>query len=535
MDSHWIINSSIVIGICLLTYAARPAYQLSLSASIHQSRWRALHFLICGFVVGYIALLAVVVSQLHREWMEPLVAVLSLGGAVFVLAAIKLSQQTLQFTSGVASSASYDSLHDHLTGIPNRRYFLNDLKQLINQQQSVALMMIDLNKFKQINDALGHAYGDEALKQVADRLGSDLSLTQKIYRLGGDEFAVLEQDPEMAEKSAENILEKMREPIYLEEMTVDIGASIGICCYPTHGDNVTTLLSRADMAMYESKRQSLGWSWFQNDLEPLMRRKLSISTNLRKAVSDNKLLLHFQPIFSQDGEHIHSVEALLRWPIRDGEFISPQEFIPIAEEERMVDAITNWVVQAAVRQLGEWLREGLDIHMNINLSALDLQDDKLWSRIVVILEAEGVPADRIILELTESAVMQDEEQALSTLEKISTGGAKIAIDDFGTGYSSMSRLKNMPIDQIKIDRCFIRDVVDSLQDKAIVNATVFLAKSLGCTVTAEGVETSAAASQLQSLGCDHMQGFYFARPQPAQEVRELLQRAQKQSLLKKAG
>ena len=535
MDSHLIVISSLVIGTFLLAYAALPAYQLSQSAPIHQSRWRALYLLVCGFVLGYVVLFGVFASDLHHEWMEPLIAVLSLGGAIFVLSAIKLSQQTLQFTSGVADSASYDSLHDHLTGIPNRRCFLNDLKLMISQQQQVALMMIDLNKFKQINDALGHAYGDETLKQVANRLGAEISSTQKIYRLGGDEFAVLEQDVELAETTAGDILAKMRAPIYLEEMTIDIGASIGISSYPTHGDNVTTLLSRADMAMYESKRQGLGWSWFQDDLEPLMRRKLSISTNLRKAVSDNKLLLHYQPIFSQDGEHIHSVEALLRWPIRDGEFISPQEFIPIAEEERMVDAITNWVVQAAVRQLGEWLREGIDIQMNINLSALDLQDDNLWSRIVDILEAEGVPADHIILELTESAVMQDEEKALATLEKISQGGAKIAIDDFGTGYSSMSRLKNMPIDQIKIDRCFIRDVIDSPQDKAIVNATVFLAKNLGCTVTAEGVETSAAASQLQSLGCDHMQGFYFARPQPAQEVRELLQRAQKQSLLQKAG
>ena len=535
MDSHWIIVFSLVTGLCLLVFAARPAYQLSNSAPTQQSRWQALHYMICCYVLLYTVLLGAFATQQLHEWMEPLVALLSLGGAVFVFAAVSLSQQTVQFTSGMASSASYDSLHDHLTGVPNRRCFLNDLKQMIDEQQPFALMMIDLNKFKQINDALGHAYGDETLKQVAARLCVDLNPTQRIYRLGGDEFALLEPSPQAAEATAERILAQMREPIYLEEMTVDIGASIGICCYPSHGNNVTTLLSRADMAMYESKRASVGWSWFQDDLEPLMRRKLSISTNLRKAVSDNKLLLHYQPIFSQDGEHIHSVEALLRWPIRDGEFISPQEFIPIAEEERMVDAITNWVVQAAVRQLGEWLREGLDIRMNINLSALDLQDDNLWSRIVEILKAENVPADRIVLELTESAVMQDEDKALATLDEISSGGAKIAIDDFGTGYSSMSRLKSMPIDQIKIDRCFVSDVVDNPQDKAIVNATVFLAKSLGCTVTAEGVETSAAASQLQLLGCDHMQGFYFARPQPAKEVSELLRHAQNRALLQKAS
>lgn len=504
----------LAVGIVFLLRGAYSAYVLAKTTADHRLGWQAVSATLAISALAYGALMLV-------ELQAAIVQILALVSALLA-AILWQAQKSLQFTAGIASSASHESLHDHLTGLPNRRWFLIDLKKLIDSQQKFALLMIDLNKFKQINDALGHTHGDETLTQVATRLNTDLKSSQRIYRLGGDEFALLEQEPENAERTAQILLEHMRHPIDLDELIVDIGASVGIASHPEHGTEVTTLLSRADMAMYEAKRRSMGWTWFQHDLDTQMRRKLTISTNLRRAVADNQLILHYQPICSNDGLQVKSVEALVRWPVRDGEFISPQEFIPIAEEERMVDAITNWVIRTAVQQLGIWLREGLDLKMNINLSALDLQDPKLWTRISEILAAENVPASRLVLELTESAVMQDVDRASKTVREISTGGALVAIDDFGTGYSSMARLKNMAIDQIKIDRCFVRDVVDNPQDTAIVNATVFLAKNLGCTVTAEGVETAIAAAHLRSLGCDQLQGFHFARPQNALETGKLL-------------
>ena len=522
VNSAWLLTTALLLGVIMLLRAAYSAIKLAQAAPNHQYGWWAVTAAIVAFIGIFAVFLAgnAPIDSLANS--TSIIAGILLVGTTLVTAILWQAQRSVQFSVGVASSASHESLHDHLTGLPNRRWFLGDLKKLINNEQRFALLMIDLNKFKQINDALGHTHGDETLKQVAARLNTGLKSTQRVYRLGGDEFALLEQEPDKAENTAQQLLDYMREPIDLDELIVDIGASVGIASHPEHGTEVTALLSRADMAMYEAKRKSMGWAWFQDDLDTQMRRKLTISTNLRRAVADNQLILHYQPICSNDGMSIKSVEALVRWPVRDGEFISPQEFIPIAEEERMVDAITNWVVRTAVQQLGAWLREGLDIKMNINLSALDLQDPNLWSRISEILKTENVPPNRIVLELTESAMMQDVERASKTVREISNGGALVAIDDFGTGYSSMARLKNMAIDQIKIDRFFVRDVVDNPQDTAIVNATVFLAKNLGCTVTAEGVETGMAARHLRSLGCDHLQGFHFARPQSAQDISYLL-------------
>ncbi|MCP5145812.1 MAG: EAL domain-containing protein [Gammaproteobacteria bacterium] len=519
---HWLSIAMISAGTLLLISALKPTCTLCRQSRINKRGWRMLLGLIICFIIGYGALLLQSVARPLPVIQAMIVASVLLSGAVFVALIIRLSHRSLTASHVAANEAEIASMHDHLTQLPNRRCFMRDTEYLIANVEPFALLMIDLNKFKQINDIFGHLRGDDLLKQISLRLDESLLPQQSLYRLGGDEFAMLERVPDRAAQTAEQIQRTMSGPVALGELQIDIGASIGIARFPEHGTVMVQLLSRADMAMYDAKRQGLTWAWFEPQLDVALQRKLQISTNLRRAVATDALVMHYQPIFTADGQKVRALEALVRWPIRDGEFIAPSEFIPIAEEERMVDAITQWVIREAIGQLRVWLDKGFDLRLNINLSALDLQNPHLWPQIDRALKLNRVPPERLVFELTESAMMHDADRATESLRTIAHGGAGIAIDDFGTGYSSLARLRRLPITQIKIDRSFVFDVLENEQDAAVVTATVYLARKLGCTVTAEGVESEAIAWHLHSLGCDNLQGFHLARPAPADALEDFL-------------
>jgi diguanylate cyclase (GGDEF)-like protein len=428
-----------------------------------------------------------------------------------------------------AIAKEHQALHDALTGLPNRSLFRHRIEQVVSAgrrgERTAAVMLIDLDHFKEINDTLGHHAGDRLLQEVSVRLRASLEEPNTVARLGGDEFGVLLSDlgsSEEASAVAHDLLTQLREPFLIEGLTLEVDASIGIACAPEHGTAVEQLIQRADIAMYAAKEGGRGHLLFEQQLDRYSPRRLSLAGALRSAIADGQIVLFYQPKAELTTGKIVGVEALARWQHPRLGLIGPSEFVPIAEQTGLIGPLTSHVLQEALSQLSIWADQGEELSVAVNLSARSFLDAQLAVEIPRLLEASGVDARRLELEITESMLMLDPARAKATLDRLSAIGLSLSVDDFGTGYSSLANLKRLPVDVIKIDKSFVIDMPHDPSDAAIVRSTIDLAHNLGLKVVAEGVESHEAWRRLAELGCDLAQGFYVSRPLPADAMTRLL-------------
>jgi diguanylate cyclase (GGDEF)-like protein len=443
---------------------------------------------------------------------------LTLYGALFhiVLAASRRLRRQ-------AEENQHQARHDSLTGLPNRAWFYDQTGELLSERrrgESSAVMVMDLDRFKEVNDTLGHHSGDLLLQAAAARVRRAVRASDVVSRLGGDEFAVILPGASRAKAAevAARVRETLEERFSVSGATVDIEASIGIALYPEHATDVETLLQRADLAMYKAKETHVGHSFYSEELDHGHPSKLSMVGELRRAIEREELVLHYQPKAALDGGSVRHVEALVRWQRPEHGMVPPNEFIPLAEHTGLIKQLSAFVLDAALRQLRAWLDSGLDLVVAVNLSARNLLEADLPDQIAELLLARRVPAERLILEITESTIMADPARALGVLSRLSAMGIRLSIDDFGVGYSSLSYLKRLPVDEIKIDRSFVAQMDSDDDDAFIVRSTIDLGRNLGLSVVAEGVETEAVWNELGDLGCDYAQGWFLGRPMPAADL-----------------
>ena len=415
---------------------------------------------------------------------------------------------------------------DPLTGLPNRVQFRDAVRDAIAHAQaqapgsSVVVIMLDLDRFKHVNDVLGYRFGDLLLGRVGDRLSQQMVRGHDmVARLGGDEFAVLLRDGNegLAASVAQRIAAAFDEPLTLEEHTVDMGAGIGMACWPQHASDADILLSRAEVAMYAAKRRTQGPLMYSAAIDAASAQTLSLLTELRRAVEQGELRLYLQPKLMLDNCRVGGAETLVRWLHPARGLVPPMEFIPFAEQTGFIRTLTIWVFEEAARHWLKLQAEGLSLVLSVNLSTRDLLDLELPQKFDALLVKHRVPAEAFCLEITESAIMDDPQRALATLNKLSGLGFKLSIDDFGTGYSSLAYLKRLPVDELKIDKSFVMNMVEDLDDAKIVRSTIDLAHNLGLTVVAEGVENAKVWDALRDLECDEAQGYHMGKPMPASE------------------
>jgi diguanylate cyclase (GGDEF)-like protein/PAS domain S-box-containing protein len=425
----------------------------------------------------------------------------------------------------------YLASHDSLTGLPNRAMFSELLNHVVaaskRNQRKFAVLFIDLDRFKFINDSLGHEAGDTLLREVAQRLKDNLRASDIVARLGGDEFVMLLQDLngiEQAGRIARKLLSAVIKPIEIQGQECRVTASIGISVFPDDAADETALMTHADIAMYHAKEEGKNnFQFYDGRLETLSLERLALESRLRRAIERDEMSLHYQAQLELASNAIVGVEALLRWTSADLGAVSPATFIPVAEETGLILSIGKWVLRRACEQSMAWQRAGLPpVRVSVNLSPRQLGDPDLLPEVRAVLADTGLQPDLLELEVTESSVMHNVERALEVLGALKGMGVRLAIDDFGTGYSSLAQLKRFPIDTLKVDRSFIRELPADSEDKAIAEAIIAMGKTLSLTVVAEGVETPEQKAFLRERACDQMQGYHFSKPIAADEFAELL-------------
>lgn len=423
------------------------------------------------------------------------------------------------------------ALHDGLTGLPNRTLLMDRLGNAIDlaerHHHSLTLLFIDLDRFKIINDSLGHAFGDELLKTISRRVSRCIRRSDTFARLGGDEFVLLLPNAipdDVLQRLTERLTQVITEPVTLGSQQVSVSCSMGCSFYPKDGLDPTTLLQSADAAMYQAKEQGGSRAcYYTAGLKLHLNERLETEMQLRQALERNEFLLHYQPQVALETGEIVGVEALIRWQQSERGLISPAQFIPIAEETGLIGAIGEWVLRTACLQAASWNRAGLPpLRMSVNLSARQLLAPELERVVRSALTESGLPAEQLELELTESASMTNPEETIRVFTHFNRMGIKLSIDDFGTGYSNLSYLRHFPVHRVKLDRSFVSVLTEDQSSHAIVEAIVALAHKLELDIVAEGVETEAQRDQLMTYGCDYMQGFWFARPMDAKACEALL-------------
>jgi diguanylate cyclase (GGDEF)-like protein/PAS domain S-box-containing protein len=416
--------------------------------------------------------------------------------------------------------------HDSLTDLPNRALFRKQLGEAlagVNRGERLAVLYLDLDNFKSVNDTLGHLVGDELLKVVASRLRGCVREIDTVARVGGDEFAIVQTgigEPSDTAALARRICEELRTPCDLLGHSVVADTSIGIAIAPDDGTEPTELLKNADMALYGAKADGRGtYRFFEPDMDARMKARRTLELALRAALANGEFELYYQPLVDLQNDQVTSCEALLRWQHPERGTIAPAEFIPLAEEIGLIVPVGEWVLRKACADAVLWPD---DVKVAVNLSPIQVMNKNLLPVVVGALASSGLPAHRLEIEITESVLLQNTEMTLATLHQLRELGVKISMDDFGTGYSSLSYLRSFPFDKIKIDRCFISGLADGDDSRAIVQAIAGLASNLGIMTTAEGVETQQQLQQVKFLGCTEMQGFLFCPPRRVEEIAQLL-------------
>jgi len=422
--------------------------------------------------------------------------------------------------------AAYQATHDALTGLPNRALFLDRLQQAIiaakRDNALMAVLILDMDRFKEVNDTLGHYNGDRLLKQVALRLFGVIRESDTLARIGGDEFGFILAKLQGGEDDIEKITQKIKKSLTgafaLENLFFEVQASIGASLFPEHGKDADTLIKRADVAMYAAKQNKLGYALYAKNLDQHSPRRLTLTGELRQAINNDELVLHFQPKVASATGRLHAVETLVRWNHPNHGLVPPSEFIPLAERTGLIEELTLWVLKNALRQGAYWHSHNLPIGIAVNISAHSLLDPEFSEILTGFLSSADFPTESLSMEITETSIMVDPDRSLEILHRLHQQGINLSIDDFGTGYSSLAYLKKLPVSELKIDKSFVLDMLTNESDATIVNATIQLGHNLGLKVVAEGVENKHTFSGLRSMGCDFLQGFFIGQPVPAEMI-----------------
>jgi diguanylate cyclase (GGDEF)-like protein len=487
-------------------------------------------FIIAGFGLVFLAMAVVSMQRLIFKPIETVAKALkaeAFGKEGIVLPTVR-SKETQNLIDAFAemrkqvhmrqAELEHQALHDGLTNLPNRTLLHDRVEHAIHlarrEHKHFALLMMDLDRFKEVNDTLGHHVGDNLLVEVGKRLFKILREIDTVARLGGDEFAILLPSTEIdqARATAKKILSALEEVFAIDELNLYVNASVGIADYPEHGTDVATLLQRADVAMYVAKHNKLGVAVYDKKDDEYSVGRLSLMSDLRQAIEQNALTLHFQPKFDMYNGTVIGAEALLRWDHPTYGSIPPDQIVTLSEQTGLIDSLSYWVLTHAMKQCSAWRSRGLDFSIAVNLSVYNLKDAGLADYIKAKLAEHNMPHDALMLEITESAMMANPMQSMETLSKLDAMGVQLAIDDFGTGFSSLAYLKQLPVDELKIDKSFVMDLVTDENDEMIVRSTIELAHNMGLNVVAEGVECAETYRMLQELGCDLAQGYFLSPP-----------------------
>ena len=441
------------------------------------------------------------------------------------------TQELRAHTTSLEKKAAHEATHDPLTGLPNRVLFKDRLQQAISsatrESANFAVFIFDIDRFKEVNDTLGHYNGDRLIKQIALRLSNVIRESDTLARIGGDDFGFLLLNinrPEDVENLVRKIKQSLSPPFVLDNLTLDVQTSIGAVFFPEHGKDADTLIQRADVAMYVAKHNKTGFAIYSAELDKHSPHRLTLTGELREAIQQDELILYYQPKISGASNEFTAVEALVRWQHRKHGLMLPDDFIPLAERTGLIQDLTIWVLKEALRQCALWHKAHLDIDISVNLSALCLLDPEFPEILTGLLASHDFPAKSLTMEITETSIMVDPERAMEILNRIHDMGVSISVDDFGSGYSSLAYLKKLPVSEIKIDKLFVIDMLEDENDATIVNATIQLGHNLGLTVVAEGVESKQTLEKLKEMGCDLLQGYFICRPAPAEDLMDWVQK-----------
>ncbi|MFP5317737.1 MAG: putative bifunctional diguanylate cyclase/phosphodiesterase [Acidimicrobiia bacterium] len=450
------------------------------------------------------------------EPVSPIAVIIATG--TLLVAIIRMGFAFRQLQS--LAESRREARTDELTGLPNRRHFYELLRASLASadRHDVAVLMIDLDRFKEINDSLGHHVGDEVLRQLGPRLAKVVDGSGTVARLGGDEFGLLVsplQDPAQAQHVAERVRDDLRRSFTLDTISLHVDASIGIAIAPDHGNAADTLLQRADIAMYQAKRSHRPWQVYSSFRDRHTRERLELMEDVRDAIARGELVLHYQPKLNVASRAVTGVEALVRWQHPERGLLTPDRFLDLFEQSGLIGPMALNVLDLAMAQQSDWARDGIHLTMAVNLSASNLSDEQLPEKIFEVFDRWDADPGKVVLEITEDSLMVDAEQSLEILERLHAQGVELSVDDYGTGFSSLAYLRDLPVNELKLDRAFLAAADSDQRAVAIIRSTVDLAHSLDMRIVAEGVETDANLALVAELGCDAAQGYLLGRPAPA--------------------
>lgn len=505
-----LLISMIAVGISLLIFSLIPSQKICQRQNRVYKDWKWLCGLICFFILGYILYINILIKS-PSTTQDLIVTTILLGVSIFVVLVVHLSLASIR-------RSDYLALHDELTELPNRILLEERLDHGLlvakRQKEPLALLLMDLVRFKEINDSLGHIYGDYLLQEVAHRMRIRVRRSDTLARVGGDEFALILPATTLSQAVmiSQKISETVEEPFMIEGHNVNVSISIGIALYPEHGTDSESLILYADTAMYDAKRNGVIYAIFNPSQDRSTFNRLVMIGELRKALHDNQMFLDYQPKVSLKVKGMVGVEALLRWNHPEKGIINPDDFIPLAEQAGLIKTLTTLVLDKALEQCAIWKQAGLHIPVAVNLSIKNLHDLNFPKEVRKMLEKWEIDPHLLVLEITESCIIVDQERVTRVVNELKSIGAKLSIDDFGTGYSSISYLKRFPAREIKIDKSFIIDMISNEENAIIVKSTIDMVHNIGCKVVAEGVENQETLNLLDELGCDFIQGFHICYP-----------------------
>lgn len=517
MNADWFAYIVVFLGLLLLTQSIRPAALICKNDDA--IGWRALIALLILFLIGY-SLFLVNLFHSKIDTTLQLISLMLLGGATFVAIIIPQAHKTILKIESIAITERQNSLTDSMTKLANRKSLLELLSALSGGNKPFSLLFIDLNNFKQINDGLGHYYGDQFLIAVAKRLSSIIPACANLFRIGGDEFAVVYREYREDKLIAliDNLHASLLAPIQVNTHSMKTSASIGIACYPKHSNEMFDLVKKADMAMYDCKSLQGNFTFYNDNIGIRAERKLALSQMLSDAVQKSQFKLFYQPIINAESGQTLYVEALLRWPQANGNILLPEQFIPMAAKSTLINAITYWVIEQTCADLPRLRALGFNNRVHINLTARDLQSDTLVQQIRALKQQNKLKPHDLMFELTESDLVEDLSKAKRVMHKISRMGFEFCVDNFGTGFSSLVLLRELPISQIKIDRSFVNDFLVNEISRSIICHIIALAGDLNCSVIAEGVENEENAAELIRLGAELHQGWLYSEALPLEAL-----------------
>ena len=519
------VMAFILSGAIILTISLYYGYKTYKQAREHFQTWWLLIALNGLFIGGY-GVLAWSMKDQTATLTDLVVALILFGGSILIWGFIQFGQSLITELTRIAALERHRAIHDDLTSLPNRAFFTGYLDDALRHRKparpkQLAVLMMDMDRFKIINDTMGHYYGDILLQQIALRLHRAIRRTDMLARLGGDEFGVmleLADDPSPLNKICQHIVEALKEPFAVNGFPAEIGVSIGVAWCPDHGQSSIELMKHAKTAMYEAKKRHINTVVYEPQLDTRDLDRLNVLNELRRAIEYGELVVHYQPQYDLKSGLMCGAEALIRWPHPRFGLLLPDEFIPLAEQHGLINRLSHWVLDIVLEQLRAWQDEGIDMLLSTNISATDLQEKQFFDYVDQGIRSRGLSSAKLKLEITESAVIAQHEQAFAIIKRLQKLGLQISIDDFGTGYSSLQYLRKLPIDEIKIDKSFVMNMTKDYNDAMIIQSTIDLGHKLGRHVTAEGVDSPDSLELLKKWGCDRVQGFYLSQPLSIDEL-----------------